>query len=236
MRRCACRAGAGGGALGDGRTGNHRHFVNSSKLCTRYEVLKTIRDFERAGVSGVIMEDQYSPKRCPVGVTDLNTIIPAEEAAGKIRAAAENKRYPETVIIARTDATDREERYRRARMYLEAGADLVQGISKSFHNNVEEIKQFVDAMDGRVSLAICGSLDILTKEHLEYIKPQIAHFALVPINFMYPALRQVVSYVAQHKTQLDLTMEKANHEDLAHFLGMKQAQDLEEKYIPKLDI
>ncbi len=196
-------------------------------------VIKTVRDFERAGASGVIMEDQYSPKRCPICVTDLNTIIPAEEAAGKIRAAAENKLYPETVIIARTDATSKEEQYRRAKMYLEAGADLVQGISKSFHNSVEEIKRFVDAMDGRVSLVVCGSLDVLSKEDIEYIKPKICHFALVPINFIYPALKHAISYVAEHKTQIGLDLPKAEHEELVGFLGMPQAQAMEEKYIPK---
>ena len=163
--------------------------------------IKTVNDFERAGASGMVIEDQISPKRCPICVTDLNTTISAEEAAGKIRAAVENKLYPETVIIARTDITDKQEQYRRARMYLEAGADLVQGISKSFHNNPEEIKQFVDAMDGKVSLVVCGGLDILTRKDLEYIKPKIAHFALVPINAIYPAVKKAIEFVGEHHEQ-----------------------------------
>ena len=68
--------------------------------------IKTVNDFERAGASGMVIEDQISPKRCPICVTDLNTTISAEEAAGKIRAAVENKLYPETVIIARTVVAD----------------------------------------------------------------------------------------------------------------------------------
>lgn len=92
--------------------------------------IKTVNDFERAGASGVVIEDQISPKRCPICVTDLNTTISAEEAAGKIRAAAGNRLYKDTLIIARTDITNVEERNRRAQMYLEAGADLVQGISQ----------------------------------------------------------------------------------------------------------
>jgi len=157
--------------------------------------IKTVNDFERAGASGVVIEDQISPKRCPICVTDLNTTISAEEAAGKIRAAAENRLYKDTLIIARTDITNVEERNRRAQMYLEAGADLVQGISKSYTasgNMVENIKQFVDAMDGRVSLVVCGGLDSLTRKDIEYIKPKICHFALVPINYMY--LRSAQGY------------------------------------------
>ena len=194
--------------------------------------IKTVDDFERAGASGMVIEDQISPKRCPICVTDLNTTISAEEAAGKIRAAVENKLYPETVIIARTDITDKQEQYRRARMYLEAGADLVQGISKSFHNNPEEIKQFVDAMDGKVSLVVCGGLDILTRKDLEYIKPKIAHFALVPINAIYPAVKKAIEYVGAHHEQAGMPVEKANHNELVSFLGMGQISEREAKYIP----
>ena len=194
--------------------------------------IKTVNDFERAGASGMVIEDQISPKRCPICVTDLNTTISAEEAAGKIRASVENKLYPETVIIARTDITDKQEQYRRARMYLEAGADLVQGISKSFHNNPEEIKQFVDAMDGKVSLVVCGGLDILTRKDLEYIKPKIAHFALVPINAIYPAVKKAIEYVGAHHEQAGMPVEKANHNELVSFLGMGQISEREAKYIP----
>ena len=194
--------------------------------------IKTVNDFERAGASGMVIEDQISPKRCPICVTDLNTTISAEEAAGKIRAAVENKLYPETVIIARTDITDKQEQYRRARMYLEAGADLVQGISKSFHNNPEEIKQFVDAMDGKVSLVVCGGLDILTRKDLEYIKPKIAHFALVPINAIYPAVKKAIEYVGAHHEQAGMPVEKANHNELVSFLGMGQISEREAKYVP----
>lgn len=197
--------------------------------------IKTVRDFERAGASGVIMEDQISPKRCPICVTDLNTTISAEEMAGKIRAAAENKLYKDTIIIARTDITDKEERNRRAKMYLEAGADLVQGISKSFHGNREEIKEFVDAMDGRVSLVICGGLDILTREDIEYIKPKIAHFALVPINYMYPVLRKAIEFVGANHEQANILLEKANHSELINFLGMGEIGANEAKYIPQID-
>ncbi len=197
--------------------------------------IKTVNDFERAGVSGVVIEDQISPKRCPICVTDLNSTISAEEAAGKIRAAVENKLYPETVIIARTDITDKKEQYRRARAYLEAGADLVQGISKSFHGNVQEIKDFVDAMDGKVSLVICGSLDILTRKDLEYIKPKIAHFALVPINAIYPAVKRAIEFVGANHEQIGMPVEKADHNELVNFLGMGRISAQERKYIPPLE-
>jgi len=62
----------------------------------------TIRAFEQAGVSGVMIEDQTWPKRC--GHMKGKEVVSAEEGAEKIRAAAEARRTPELVIMSRTDA------------------------------------------------------------------------------------------------------------------------------------
>ena len=194
-------------------------------------VIKTVHEFERAGAQGVIIEDQISPKRCPICVGDVNTTISAEEAAGKIRAAAENRLYPETVIIARTDASDMDEILRRCRMYIEAGADLVQPTSKPFKGSKEMYKEFVKRVDFPVSMIVCGWLDGLTKEDILDIKPKIAQFALVPINFMYPVIKEAVKYVGENMTQVGLTLQKADHSELVSFLGMPDSTDKEKKYL-----
>ena len=71
-------------------------------------VMRTIREFENAGVAAVIMEDQVAPKRCPICVGGVETIS-VEEAEGKIAAAVEARRNRNMVIIARTDAATEEE-------------------------------------------------------------------------------------------------------------------------------
>ena len=76
-------------------------------------VLRTVREFEQAGVAGVILEDQVSPKRCPA-CTDQTEIIPVEEGVAKIRAAVAARRDPDLVIIARTDSRDEADAIRRA--------------------------------------------------------------------------------------------------------------------------
>lgn len=89
-------------------------------------VERTVRLFEGAGVAGIHLEDQEMPKRC--GHLSGKKLIPAEEMAAKIRAAVAVRRDPHFVLIARTDArgvTDFEDAVRRARLYLEAGADAV---------------------------------------------------------------------------------------------------------------
>jgi 2-methylisocitrate lyase-like PEP mutase family enzyme len=89
-------------------------------------VQRTVRVFERAGAGAIQIEDQTFPKRC--GHLQDKSIIPAQEMAGKVRAAADARTSEDTLIIARTDAAaveGFEAAVERARLYAEAGADVL---------------------------------------------------------------------------------------------------------------
>ncbi len=89
-------------------------------------VQRTVRDYERAGVAGMHIEDQVFPKKC--GFMEGKEVIPLEEHVQKLRAALDARTDPDTVIIARTDAlapNGWEDALARARAYRETGADLV---------------------------------------------------------------------------------------------------------------
>ena len=102
--------------LADGDTG-YGNAVN---------VYHAVRAFERAGASGLMLEDQIWPKRC--GHMKGKEVIPAEEMEQKIRAAAEARTDPDFVIKSRTDTLATHglgEVIRRLTLYAEAGADLL---------------------------------------------------------------------------------------------------------------
>jgi 2-methylisocitrate lyase-like PEP mutase family enzyme len=89
-------------------------------------VQRTVRTFERMGAAAIQIEDQTFPKRC--GHLAEKTVIAAAEMAGKIKAAVDARTSDETLIIARTDAVAVEGLDRaleRARLYVEAGADML---------------------------------------------------------------------------------------------------------------
>lgn len=86
----------------------------------------TVLGFERAGLAGIMIEDQVWPKRC--GHMKGKEVIPAEEAAEKIRAGTEARVDRDLVIMSRTDALvthGLNEVIRRLNMFAEAGADLL---------------------------------------------------------------------------------------------------------------
>lgn len=89
-------------------------------------VARTVIEMERAGLAGIHLEDQISPKRC--GHLEGKSLIEPEEMAKKIRAAVQSKRNPDFVVIARTDARGvegLEKAIERAKLYVDHGADAI---------------------------------------------------------------------------------------------------------------
>jgi 2-methylisocitrate lyase-like PEP mutase family enzyme len=89
-------------------------------------VVRTVRDLERAGANAIQIEDQDFPKRC--GHLDGKALVSAGEMCGKLRAALDARRSRQTLIIARTDAVAVEGfdlAIERAIRYREAGADML---------------------------------------------------------------------------------------------------------------
>jgi len=89
-------------------------------------VIRTVKEFERAGASAIQLEDQDLPKRC--GHLDGKTLVSTSEMVGKLKAAVDTRSRSETLIIARTDAIaveGFESALERAEEYREAGADVL---------------------------------------------------------------------------------------------------------------
>ena len=89
-------------------------------------VMRTVREYEAAGVAALHIEDQVAPKRC--GHMEGKEVVAASEMVEKVRAAVEARHSPELVIIARTDARAVEgldAALERARRYRDAGADML---------------------------------------------------------------------------------------------------------------
>jgi 2-methylisocitrate lyase-like PEP mutase family enzyme len=113
-------------------------------------VFHTIRYFEEAGVVGVNIEDQVSPKRC--GHMAGKDVIPIEEMTKKVEAACAARRDDNFVVLARTDAIaveGIEGAIRRARVYAAAGADLI--FADAIHTE-DQIKRLVDSVPIPVSV------------------------------------------------------------------------------------
>ena len=89
-------------------------------------VRRTVRQYERAGVAAIHIEDQESPKRC--GHLDGKKVIPTTDMVQKIRAAVDARTDDDFTIIVRTDSiavTGWDDAMHRCDEYVKAGADVL---------------------------------------------------------------------------------------------------------------
>ena len=88
-------------------------------------VVRAMREYDRAGVAGFHIEDQVAPKKC--GHYEGKAVVSVVEMVGKIKALVDARRDADMVIIARSDARAIEglqAAIDRVNAYIEAGADV----------------------------------------------------------------------------------------------------------------
>ena len=108
-------------------------------------VARTVQEIENAGLAGLHIEDQFNPKRC--GHLDGKNVVDLDTASKRIRAAADARRDPNFLVMARTDirAVDGLEAAQdRARALVDAGADA---IFPEAMRTLEEFQAIRDAVD-----------------------------------------------------------------------------------------
>ncbi|MEP3438336.1 MAG: isocitrate lyase/PEP mutase family protein [Hoeflea sp.] len=195
-------------------------------------VMRSIREFENAGTSAVIMEDQIAPKRCPICVSGVET-IGLEEAVKKIEAAVEARRNPNMLIIARTDVDSVPEAIRRAKAYVGAGADVIQPISNTF-KDLDGLKTLRAEAGVPLSLQILGWLEKdLTPEQIASVAG-MATFALVPLMTAAAALEKNLTQLAREKTSRNLPLERMEHREFIDIIGFPEIEELQLKYLEQV--
>jgi len=130
-------------------------------------VIRTTREFEKAGAAGFFIEDQVAPKRC--GHKEGKKVIPTEEMIAKIKAAVDTRVDGDLVIMARTDSLaiyGMEEAIERVNRYREAGADLILVDALTTTEEMIRLNREVDAPTMATQIE-GGRTPILTMKDLE---------------------------------------------------------------------
>lgn len=192
-------------------------------------VMRTVRDFEQGGVAAMIIEDQEVPKRCPAVANGVE-LLPMDEGCAKIKAAVEARRDSNTLIIARTDAFDEDSAIARAKSYVDAGADLIQPISKCFSDFVG-LKRLREACGVPLSLQILGWLEKdLDPAQIEDVAG-LAVFPLVALMSATQAIRSNLSVLAKsHKTD-SLPQSVTSMTDFKQFIGFEEYEAKQAKFL-----
>ncbi len=192
-------------------------------------VMRTIEEYERAGVAAIQIEDQISPKRC--GHMEGHKLIPAQEMAAKIRAAVRARKDRDLVLIARTDAISAEsfdEAIRRGNIYREAGADL---LFIEAPTAVEQLARIPKLINGPTLVNLAPKTPYLHVKEYEKMGYAVAIYPPISITCVYAALKEKLTELRDNGMNRDGGHGGVPFEELVDFLGLTKYRSLEEEVL-----
>jgi methylisocitrate lyase len=190
-----------------------------------FNIARTIRSFERAGVAAVHMEDQVGQKRC--GHRPGKEVVPKEEMADRVKAAVDAKTDPDFVLMARTDAAAVEgldSAIERAVAYVEAGADM---IFPEAMKTLDDYRKFKAAVKVPIlaNLTEFGSTPFFTVDELHSANVDIALYCCGAYRAMNKAALNFYETVRREGTQKSVVPAMQTREELYDFLGYHAYED-----------
>ncbi|MEH7083233.1 oxaloacetate decarboxylase [Neobacillus drentensis] len=194
-------------------------------------VIRTVREFERAGVAAIQMEDQISPKKC--GHFNGKDVISKEEMIGKIKAAVDTRKDENLAIIARTDAlavNGMEDALDRANAYSEAGADI---IFVEAPTTIDQLKQITSSLKGIpqvINLVEGGKTPLISLKEAEEIGFKIMLCANTVLRSAIKGITQslrILKAEGSHENIHDLI---CTWEERQSLFKLNQIKEWEKKY------
>jgi len=157
------------------------------------QVMRTVQLFEQAGVAGIHLEDQVSPKRC--GHLDGKQLVSIEDMQTKIRAACKARQNPDFLIIGRVDArgvSGMEDAITRAKAYVAAGADM---IFPEAMQSEEEFARFAKAVDIPLlaNMTEFGKSPYLSAQDFDALGYKIVIFPMTAFRVMMHAVQEALT-------------------------------------------
>ena len=194
-------------------------------------VRRTIRDYQRAGVAGVHLEDQQWPKRC--GHLSGKRVIPTAEMVAKLKSACDARQDKDFVIIARTDAIAVEginAAFDRAEAYREAGADV---LFVEAPVGVEQVKQVSERFKGvplLYNMAASGKTPDLPADELGTLGFKLAIYPNWVILAAIPAMRHMLRELKRTGGVAGMRDKVATFKEFTDIAGLPEVQALEAQY------
>ncbi|QBD83499.1 isocitrate lyase/PEP mutase family protein [Ktedonosporobacter rubrisoli] len=194
-------------------------------------VRRTVREYERAGVAALHLEDQAWPKKC--GHLGGKQVIPLEDMVQKIRAAVDAREDPDFIIIGRTDANGVlgfAEALRRAQAYYEAGADM---LLIEAPKSLEEIQKIAETFQG-VPLVFnwveSGKTPLLPLEKIQQLGFKVIIFS---VSLLFAATHNILALLdllKRGETSAAFAEHMVSFSQFTKHIGLAEIEALERRY------
>src|SRR6184192_2081885 len=194
-------------------------------------VRRTIREYERAGVAGLHIEDQVWPKKC--GHMEGKQVIPTDEMVQKIRAAVDARQDPDFVIIARTDANavnGLEDALLRGQAYHEAGADVIFIEAPRSMAELQAIKQTFPDVPLLYNWAESGKTPLLSLDEIHTLGFKLVIFPVSMLFAATHAMLELLELLKRGETPSAFAEHMVTFSQFTQNIGLPEIQELERYY------
>lgn len=195
-------------------------------------LVRSVREFERAGVAAIHIEDQITPKRC--GHLDGKEVISLAEMELKLKAALAARSDPDFCIIARTDArgvNGFEDAVNRANAFAKLGVDAVFFEAPQSEDELAEIPKRVPHVPLLVNVFKGGKTPMLPMERLEKMGYRIAIYPSETQRAAIHAMRTALSTLKREGSTESIDAALTTFKDRDKVVGLDDWNKLEREFM-----
>lgn len=191
---------------------------------------RTVKGYEKAGVSAIQLEDQVAPKKC--GHMTGREVISSDEMVGKIKAACDARTDDDFMIMARTDARTNlgiDAAVERALRYEEAGADIIFVESPE---SVEEMKKITSSfkVPTVANMVEFGRTPLLSAAELQELGYSIMAIPVMSTFVIAKAVKEAAEIMWREGATKNILDRVISFKDFTGLLGLPDVRAMEEKY------
>ena len=195
-------------------------------------LVRTMREFERAGVAAIHIEDQITPKRC--GHLDGKEVISLGEMTQKLQAALAARSDPDFCIIARTDArgvNGFDDAIERGQAFAKLGVDAIFVEAPQSEEELEEIPRRIPNIPLLVNVFKGGKTPMLPVERLKKMGYRIAIYPSETQRAAIHAMRNALSTLKREGTTESIDAALTTFKERDQVVDLDGWQKIEKKFM-----
>jgi 2-methylisocitrate lyase-like PEP mutase family enzyme len=195
-------------------------------------LVRTVREFERAGVAAIHIEDQITPKRC--GHLDGKEVIPLGEMTQKLQAALAARSDPDFCIIARTDArgvAGFDDAIKRGQAFAELGVDAIFVEAPQSEEELAEIPRRLPQIPLLVNVFKGGKTPMLPMERLQAMGYRIAIYPSETQRAAIHAMRTALITLNREGTTESIDESLTTFKERDRVVGLDDWQKIERDFL-----
>jgi len=194
-------------------------------------VIRTVQNYEQAGIAGIHIEDQILPKKC--GHMENKQVVDGDVMTAKIAAASAARTNDDFVIIARTDSRAEhglDEAIRRAWACHEAGADVLFVEALQGEDEIERVAAEFADVPLLFNWAEGGKTPPLTYDEIASLGYTMILMPILTLLSATAAMQNALAQLKEAGTPAPFLHELMPFDHFTDLIGLPEINDLEAKF------